>query len=686
MPVLRPDRDGGAPHERKGETMMLRAIASSLWNAASRAHHGSGARCPEPPRRGGSPSSKTASAAARALAAAALLTLSGALALPATAEAQTVTKLVSNTGQSDDIVGAQRAAQQFTTGSNPSGYNLTSVGVKLYQSLPAVGLIRVRILEDNSGSPGTSLVTLQNPASASENAVNTFIAPANTTLDAGKRYYVEVSKNGAAGVNIWMTNRSGEDSGGDPDWSIRNGRHWFSDISGNWLTSSTASLKIEVKGSARPAPVLTAAEISTDGRMIALTFSKNLDYPTYTTTIRGAFTVTVDGTDSLVQGASGGMNKVNLSVSPTIGEGQTVVVSYDQSDAGAEAPGDSDGNKVTDFTTGRDGIPAVANNSEVDRSPPKLTGAVVTSSGVAIELAFDEDLDLPATIPAALKDAFSVTADGDTVAISSLAADGSSGLQINLSSRILKDQAVVVRYDESAAGANSLDDAAGNEVVDFTTGVGGVPAVDNDSTELSDDATLSGLSVSIQNADGDALVGVALSPAFDPGIEMYSLLVAFDKSMITFIPATNQAGATVAYFDGNDMALADAGTSTSAINVGHQVSTAVGPNTVKVKVTAPDGTTPKTYTVTVTRELSTLHGAGAQANGTTVSLQFQSDFPGGTGTLSAAAVAAFTVTADGVERQPHRRGDGDADEERCRRDDRLAGRKRHDAGRRRHLG
>ena len=146
----------------------------------------------------------------------------------------------------------------------------------------------------------------------------------------------------------------------------------------------------------------------------------------------------------------------------------------------------------------------------------------MTSSGVAIELAFDEDLDLPATIPAALKDAFSVTADGDTVDISGVAADGSSGLQINLSSRILKDQAVVVSYDESDAGTNALDDDAGNEVADFTTGVNGVPAVDNDSTELSDDATLSGLSVSIQNASGDGLVGVDLSPEFDPGIEMYS--------------------------------------------------------------------------------------------------------------------------------------------------------------------
>ena len=283
--------------------------------------------------------------------------------------------------------------------------------------------------------------------------------------------------------------------------------------------------------------------------------------------------------------------------------------------------------------------------TEVDYTP-ELTGATVASSGVAIELAFGEDLDLPATIPAALKDAFSVTADGDTVAISGLAADGSSGLQIDLSSRILKDQAVVVSYDRSAAGTNALDDAAGNEVVDFTTGASGVPAVDNDSTQLSADATLSGLSVSGQQG-ANPLVTFDLSPAFDPGIETYSVSVSENYTQVTFMPATNHDDATVAYFDGVDMELVDASASTAD----HQVYIAVGPNTVKVKVTAPDGMTEKTYTVIVTRDRPTLTAATVPAGGTPVALQWGSAFPTGTGTLSAAAVAAFTVTADGVERQ-----------------------------------
>ena len=102
-----------------------------------------------PPRRGGrsSPCIYAVSAAgppaglggarrgflhsARALAAAALLVLTGALALPATAEAQTVTTLVSNVGHSTGHVlgAAAEWSQRFAHGSNPSGYTLTAVDV-----------------------------------------------------------------------------------------------------------------------------------------------------------------------------------------------------------------------------------------------------------------------------------------------------------------------------------------------------------------------------------------------------------------------------------------------------------------------------------------------------------------------------------------------------------------------------
>ena len=276
------------------------------------------------------------------------------------------------------------------------------------------------------------------------------------------------------------------------------------------------------------------------------------------------------------------MDAVTRSVGNTIRRGQAVVVSYDRSDAGSEALGVSSNTlNVADFTTGRDGVPAVVNNSEVDRSPPALTGAMVTSSGVAIELAFDEDLDLPAIIPAALKGCLlghrRRRHGGD---FGPRGGRHSSGLQINLSSRILKDQAVVVSYDQSAAGTNALDDDAGNEVVDFTTGSGGVPAVENDSTELSDDATLRGLSMSVQNDDLATCVG-GCRPV--PGVRSRNRrctacrwrTAKFRRSR-SCQPRTI-ADATVAYFDGDDMALADAGAGSSAVDEGHQGEHGGGP-------------------------------------------------------------------------------------------------------------
>ena len=460
-----------------------------------------------PPRRGGSPSSKTASAAARpagfarlrgarrglvrsarVLAAAALLALCGGLALPATAQAEVLVSNIEESADNSFGIRGFELAQGFRTGASDSNFPLTSIEVK-FLTVPTSGSTVTATVKrrNSSGRPGTDHATLVSPTSFVVGN-NTFTAPAGTTLAANRTYFVVLETTSTSGPFINATNSDDED--GVPGWEMADGS-MNSASGGAFWNDRSFSAQIRVNGTDTGPPYVTAAEVSTDGQRIALTFNEILDHPTYTTTIRSAFTVTVDGTGTSVQSTSGGMDKVNLSVGRAISAGQTVVVSYDQSAAGTEALGDSDGNKVADFTTGRDGIPAVVNNSAADRSPPELTGATVASSGVAIELAFDEDLDLPATIPAALKDAFSVTAAGDTVEISGLAADGSSGLQIDLSSRILKDQAVVVSYDRSAAGTNALDDDAGNEVVDFTTGASGVPAVDNDSTVREDGVPVS---------------------------------------------------------------------------------------------------------------------------------------------------------------------------------------------------
>ena len=109
---------------------------------------------------------------------------------------------------------------------------------------------------------------------------------------------------------------------------------------------------------------------------------------------------------------------------------------------------------------------------------------------------------------------------------------------------------------------------------------------------LSTDATLSGLTV----YDGSS--NLTLSPSFaSAGTEPYTASAAYDIATVTVTANKNQADATIAWLDASDATLVDA----DAMAPGRQVALAAGGNTFKVKVTAEDGTTTKTYTVTVNR-------------------------------------------------------------------------------------
>ena len=103
----------------------------------------------------------------------------------------------------------------------------------------------------------------------------------------------------------------------------------------------------------------------------------------------------------------------------------------------------------------------------------------------------------------------------------------------------------------------------------------------------STDATLSALSLG---------TGVTLSPTFASDTYAYTASVANSVDEVTVTPTTTDSDATVEYLDSSDAALADA----DSTSEGHQVTLVVGNTVIKVKVTAEDGTTTQTYTVTVT--------------------------------------------------------------------------------------
>ena len=104
------------------------------------------------------------------------------------------------------------------------------------------------------------------------------------------------------------------------------------------------------------------------------------------------------------------------------------------------------------------------------------------------------------------------------------------------------------------------------------------------------DATLNSFSVS----------GATLSPPFAAEQTSYSVIVGSSVPSVSVTTITSNVEATVSYFDGSDIALADLDANADD----HQVSLSQGENTIKVKVTSADSLTTETYTVVVTRDKS----------------------------------------------------------------------------------
>ena len=200
--------------------------------------------------------------AARGLAAAVLTAFAALLALPLQAEAQKTT-FVSNTGQSTDPdvreVGPhghlwQLQAQQFRTGDNEGGYTLSAIQVRV-DDFGSNSRPKVSIYTTSSGNPGTSLYVLTNPATLNDDAINTFRAPANATLEKDTNYFVVFEALGSGSnlrYDLEVTTSNAEDSGKASGWNITNSSRQRSTTATTW-DNLAGKLKIAVRGTLPPA-------------------------------------------------------------------------------------------------------------------------------------------------------------------------------------------------------------------------------------------------------------------------------------------------------------------------------------------------------------------------------------------------------------------------------------------------
>ena len=97
-----------------------------------------------------------------------------------------MTVLIKNTGQPSsgsqtlDTTTNTKRAQAFTTGANPAGYTLSSIGfdfASITDTTSAGAHMVMTLNAVSSGEPGAALCTLTDPATFSGSGVQTFDAP-----------------------------------------------------------------------------------------------------------------------------------------------------------------------------------------------------------------------------------------------------------------------------------------------------------------------------------------------------------------------------------------------------------------------------------------------------------------------------------------------------------------------------
>ena len=155
----------------------------------------------------------------------------------------------------------------FTAGSETSSYTITEASVKL-TSVSTGSNPKVSIYTSASSLPGTLEFTFTNPGSI-VNGLNTFTAPANSTLAGSTDYFVVIETagtNASSSYGYTTTASTTDDAGAAAGWSVGNSRFSRPTDDGAWTDRGTDPIpQVAIKGSA------IGATASDDATLSALT-------------------------------------------------------------------------------------------------------------------------------------------------------------------------------------------------------------------------------------------------------------------------------------------------------------------------------------------------------------------------------------------------------------------------------
>ena len=280
----------------------------------------------------------------RAGRAAALLATIALLLCAAAVQAQTSVILVKNTAQANGGNLSLRTwdqAQSFMTGTNSTGYLLTSVDVVIADVAgtgdPSDDLVVTIHSSDADGSLGTSLYTLNKPARIDPGTA-TFTAPGDgVLLQTSTEYFIvfDVSGNGInARIQKTVDKEGAEDAGKAAGWSIHDESRIRSRISTRslWFKQPDA-FKLAIKGHARGSATLSSLALADASNDSTVALSPGFAAATYDYTASVGKAVT-----RVTVTARASDNNASLTLAVAVMHGQEVTVSYTVPGATGAAP------------------------------------------------------------------------------------------------------------------------------------------------------------------------------------------------------------------------------------------------------------------------------------------------------------------------------------------------------------
>ena len=191
---------------------------------------------------------------------------------PPTAEAQ-ATILVKNTGQNVNSslnfglsASTTRIAQGFSTGSDPDGYRIASIGIRfknIADPSTAGSELTATLNTADSLNPGNVLCTLHNPSNFTSSGIHTFDVPDTCpfTNDYASYYLVLRRANVNTGAITFTATDSSNQDTAISGWGVDNVRHSHNGTS--WSRSSGQPFMIEVRGTTAPKTWVSNTETNT---------------------------------------------------------------------------------------------------------------------------------------------------------------------------------------------------------------------------------------------------------------------------------------------------------------------------------------------------------------------------------------------------------------------------------------